>query len=158
MPSGVYKRTEQNLKNMSLSQKGKTNVGKRNSPKTEFKKGQHPSSKTEYKKGNVPPYKKHPELASKGKEHYNWQGGKTPENSRIRRGIKYRLWREAVFARDSWTCQECNVKGGDLHAHHKKSFSQYPELRFAIDNGLTLCAVCHMETPNYKNKKQIGGT
>lgn len=151
-----YKQTEEHKKNLSLSQKGKTNIGKHNSPETEFKKGQHTSPKTEFKKGHIPIYKKHPELASKGENHYNWQGGITPENRRIRRSIQFRLWRQAVFARDNWICQKCNKKGGKLHAHHIKSFAEYPELRFAIDNGLTLCKNCHEKTDNYKN--QVGGT
>lgn len=81
--------------------------------------------------------------AIKGEKHYNWKDGVTTKNHRIRNGIEIRLWREAVFARDDWTCQECNERGGKLHPHHIKGFAEYPELRFAIDNGLTLCVPCH---------------
>ena len=154
MPSGVYERTAEHIRNMSLAQKGKTNVGRRNSPATEFKKGQHRSPATEYKKGHVPIYKKNPELAAKGKDHYNWQGGLTSKNKTIRRSIEYRLWRESVFARDNWTCQYCQERSGILHAHHIKRFADFPELRFAIDNGTTLCMECHALT----RQKQIGGT
>lgn len=65
------------------------------------------------------------------------------ETYRIRNGIELRLWREAVFARDNWTCQDCLIRGGELQAHHIKSFTKYPELRTSIENGLTLCLKCH---------------
>ncbi len=68
---------------------------------------------------------------------------RTPLNNRIRQGIESRLWRESVFARDNWTCQKCKIRGCKLHPHHIQNFAQYPELRFAIDNGITFCKECH---------------
>lgn len=56
---------------------------------------------------------------------------------------RYREWREAVFARDDWTCRDCGVRGGRLEAHHIKSWRDHPEHRFDTDNGLTLCKDCH---------------
>ena len=88
-----------------------------------------------------------------GMANHNWRGGITDKNRKIRASIEYSLWRESVFARDVWTCQGCQGVGGKLHAHHIKSFSKFPELRFAIDNGLTLCKSCHKETYNYGNKR-----
>jgi hypothetical protein len=78
-----------------------------------------------------------------GENHYKWQGGITKKNELIRKSIEYRLWREAIFARDNWTCQTCRIRGGNIHSHHIKPFSLYPELRFALDNGITLCKTCH---------------
>ena len=93
-----------------------------------------------------------------GKNSNLWKGGKTPEHLRIRMSIEYRLWREAVFSRDNWTCMICGKRGGHLNADHIKSFSQFPDLRFAIDNGRTLCIKCHQKTPTYggnSHRKQI---
>ena len=68
---------------------------------------------------------------------------KTSQDRIARRVIEYRLWREAVFARDNWTCYKCNSKGIYLHPHHINNFAQYIDLRYAIDNGITLCIKCH---------------
>jgi 5-methylcytosine-specific restriction endonuclease McrA len=83
----------------------------------------------------------------------NWKGGITPINKIIRNSIEFRLWREAVFARDNWTCQKCKIRGGKLHPHHIFNFSTYLDLRFAIDNGITLCESCHKEFhKKYRNQ------
>lgn len=78
-----------------------------------------------------------------GERTNNWRGGVSNKNRLIRKKIEYRLWREAVFARDNWTCQECGKRGYVIHPHHIKEFAKYPELRFSIDNGKTLCVECH---------------
>ena len=110
-------------------------------------------------KGNKNPmYGKHHSIESRikmgetnrGSKHWNWRGGIDSMADIIRGRIEYQLWRQAVFARDNWTCQKCKKRGGKLHPHHIKSFAEYPELRFAIDNGQTLCIECHKLTKNYK--------
>lgn len=54
----------------------------------------------------------------------------------------YIKWRKDVIKRDNNTCQECGDKE-NLHAHHIKSFCEYPDLRTELDNGITLCKDCH---------------
>ncbi len=97
---------------------------------------------------------------NKGEKGSNWKGGISPKNERIRRGIEIRLWREANFARDNWTCQKCKTRGGRLCSHHIQNFAQYPELRFAIDNGITFCKNCHTYFhskygTHHNNRKQL---
>jgi len=54
-------------------------------------------------------------------------------------------WRDAVFERDNFTCQDCGSSGDAIliHAHHIKCWDEYPELRIEISNGITLCSSCH---------------
>ena len=72
--------------------------------------------------------------------------GKKPserKNKDYRANKKYKEWRKAVFERDRYTCQHCFEKGGNLNAHHIKTFKDYIELRYEVSNGLTLCLECH---------------
>ena len=79
-------------------------------------------------------------------------GSKTTESKRIRLSKEYIEWREKVFKRDNYTCQDCGKRGGELHPHHIKEFSKFPELRFEVSNGKTLCPNCHKKTDSYGRK------
>lgn len=53
-------------------------------------------------------------------------------------------WKQAVLERDNYKCTKCGATE-DLHAHHIKAFSVYPELRYEVENGITLCRTCHLK-------------
>lgn len=94
--------------------------------------------------------KKYP--ASTGEYHWNWCGGITSENDKVRRSAEYKNWRLAVFTRDNFTCQICGKHSGHLHADHIVPFSINTNKRFDVDNGRTLCAKCHRQTDTYGGK------
>ncbi len=90
-------------------------------------------------------FKRDEKKSRRGENHWNWQGGITEENHALRCSAEYSNWRIFVFARDKYKCIECGSIGVILNAHHIKKWSEYPELRFDVDNGLTLCEECHKE-------------
>lgn len=73
--------------------------------------------------------------------------------------VEYKNWRRNVFQRDDYTCVLCQKKGTRLNADHIKPWALFPELRYEISNGRTLCISCHRKTETYgkakKNKRTI---
>lgn len=55
----------------------------------------------------------------------------------------YKQWRKNVFIRDNFQCQHCGSKN-NIQAHHKVSWKSSQELRYDVDNGITLCRDCHL--------------
>lgn len=78
-----------------------------------------------------------------------WKGG--VEFSRVERATnEYKEWRLSVFNRDNYTCTCCGSVSGrgkniELHAHHINNWKDNPEMRYDVENGSTLCSVCHYE-------------
>ena len=92
-------------------------------------------------------------LERRGKNHHNWKGG-ISKDAHSPDEPKYKKWRKSIFERDNFTCQKCFLKGVYIEAHYIKSWAKYPELRYEISNGLTLCRECHKLTDNYKGKNK----
>jgi len=81
-----------------------------------------------------------------GPKHYLWISDRTKlkkyYGSEERRSPAYKFWSKSVKDRDSWKCKICDCKKG-LIAHHILGFTYYPELRYDINNGITLCPAHH---------------
>lgn len=107
-----------------------------------------------WKKGVIPWSKGKENPKMKGARNPAWKGGVTPKNNIIRRSSKMKEWRTAIFERDNYTCQECSIRSSKgvvafLHADHIQPFAYFPELRFELSNGRTLCYQCHLKTPTW---------
>ena len=71
--------------------------------------------------------------------------GNIPWNLKIkdgRRSVRAEEWAKKVIERDNYVCQTCSSTY-KLCAHHVKTWKDYPELRFDLNNGITLCHSCH---------------
>lgn len=75
-----------------------------------------------------------------------WKGFITPENERLVASPEYKIWKQTVFRRDNFTCQLCNDHDCPLAAHHIYPKAKYPDKVLDVDNGITLCNLCHHKT------------
>jgi predicted restriction endonuclease len=57
---------------------------------------------------------------------------------------QYKKWRQSIHQRDNHTCQwpGCLSKK-KIHAHHINKWSDFPGLRYHINNGILLCKLHH---------------
>jgi hypothetical protein len=132
MPSGIFVRSEEHKRHISEALTGK----------------RHSSAHIDnFRKTQVG--KKAPWVTENNKAHFNgsgnpnWKGGITRETVRVRNSFPSFVWRNAVRERDNWTCKRCGGKE-HIHAHHIRNFFNYPDLRFDIGNGISLCKTCHL--------------
>lgn len=80
----------------------------------------------------------------RGPESPAWKGGisrSDPDRNRY----PAKQWSRLVKERDGYKCRECGCADGVLHSHHIKRWMDYPELRYDVDNGITLCEPCHQK-------------
>lgn len=91
----------------------------------------------------------------------------TPLRRQIRSCFLYRQWRADVYTRDNFTCVLCGKRGGELNADHfpkmfvevlrEYNIKTYDEAisceeLWSLNNGRTLCVLCHRDTPSFKRR------
>ena len=81
-----------------------------------------------------------------------WKGGVSYH--RVERStFEYLEWRKLVFERDGYTCKKCGSKSVKINAHHIFNWKDYPDRRYDIENGITLCEHCHIYFHKIYGKK-----
>jgi hypothetical protein len=136
---------------MSQSQKGK----KKNISKDGRKQLQENGRKVgQFNKGRIRSESERKAISEghKSSKSHFWKGGVTSKTELLRVGLEMKVWREKIFKRDNFTCQKCGQRGKKLNADHIKPVAMFPELRFDLDNGRTLCFECHKKTDTWGSK------
>jgi hypothetical protein len=83
----------------------------------------------------------------RGERHHSWlppELRKVTESEQIRQSAEYKDWRLSVWVRDKTKCQICGIRKDPMVAHHLDGFNAFPEKRFDVDNGVTLCDFHHI--------------
>lgn len=83
-----------------------------------------------------------------GKNSWNYKTGEgAKQRHSLGDGQKYLKWAKEVYKRDNYSCKECGKHcSKDIQAHHILPWKDFPEARFSIENGITLCFKCHLKT------------
>ncbi len=87
-----------------------------------------------------------------GERHWAWKTdrAKVKVDEHNERGSPlHKQWSRSVKNRDGWKCRIANQKcSGKAVAHHILAFVTHPELRYEVNNGITLC---HFHHPRKRN-------
>jgi hypothetical protein len=127
-------------------------LGRKFSPLSEETKAK--MRETALRNGNHPVHSKpHSEEAKKrislsklGKKPWNYKEDRSllKPDDELRRGQHNKDWSRNVKNRDGWKCRISNGDcSGRLEAHHILGWVDHPELRYQINNGITLCRFHH---------------
>lgn len=133
--------------------KYESSKGKIFSPKTVFKKNHKLSEesrkkmslKAKERKGNKNPFfgKEH-SVETRNKISASKLNGRPRKKKQQRNDPAYFWWRHQVKVRDGDCCQ-VNNEGcyGKIIVHHIKGWAKNPDLRYEVNNGITLCQAHH---------------
>jgi len=147
MPKGVFPRSPEHRKNISIALIGRTLSIETRQKLSEIASARRLSDEHKAKIGN----------AIRGEKHWHWKGGVTGRIYSLRKTKEYRHWRKEVLIRDGYECRKCGAKKRRLDAHHIFPFAEYSERRFDVGNGVTLCVNCHKKHGDKLKQPLLGG-
>lgn len=173
MSSGIYPRTKKHIENWKKSRVGfkhteetkkKMSIIHKNDPNNKYWLGKVGEKSAHWKggfKNKLPKCiecekllsnisnkycRKHFGIGAKGEKSWRWIKDRTKLKTGREKAYdtKYKYWMKLVKDRDKWKCRisDRNCEGR-LEAHHILIWRDFPELRYEINNGITLCHAHH---------------
>jgi 5-methylcytosine-specific restriction endonuclease McrA len=91
-------------------------------------------------------------------KNHNWKGGISIRKNRRIIGVYQQIWRDAVLLRDKSSCQICGRFCMYPFVHHVRHIKDYPELKYSVENGVTLCNDCHLtvhKVTHYRKRSEF---
>jgi hypothetical protein len=101
---------------------------------------------SQFKKGCTPWNKGILYVQLLGSNNPNWVSDRSRlvKSEKKHLDTRYKIWMNGVKNRDGWKCKISNIDcNGKLESHHILDWKNYPELRYEINNGITLCHAHH---------------
>ena len=92
-----------------------------------------------------------------GENNYRWIKDRTKVKigDRVLNDPRRKQWTRSVFHRDNFRCKSENHDcKGRLEAHHILTWKEHPELRYDVNNGITLCHHHHPLAVHLRHRKQ----
>lgn len=82
--------------------------------------------------------------AQSGEKSFRWNFDRSAVTHDRRNDGGYLQWRKQVYLRDGFKCRIANADCyGRIEAHHILGWAEYVELRYEVNNGITLCQAHH---------------
>lgn len=124
---------------------GESRKGNSFSPSTQFKKAQKSLMGMLGKKHTIEwKIDRSRRFSGKNAPRYKENRESLRTDERHSHDTRYKYWSQSVKNRDGWSCKIHNHDcSGRVEAHHILGWRDFPELRYKLENGITLCRAHH---------------